>query len=154
MGAHVMTALADLTGVRVMMMLTKECSSRISRVVFKGTRTPLVSSGGKMFLTTCCWAATNWSMLAGLTSPVAAMLTAGQQQGEDELSVRSSVVCAVKAISRFQTVLEQHQSAVTSRRVYQLGDQRGVDRAQVQLVEECLTRSLILQAHFDERRCS
>lgn len=149
-----MTALADLTGARVMMTLTKECSSRISRVVFKGTRTPFVSSAGKIFLTTCCWAAMTWSMLAGLTSPVAVMLTTGQQQGEDERSVRFSVVFAVMRAPRFRTVLEQHQSAMFSRRVYQLGDQRGIDRAQAQLVEESLTRSLILQAHFDERRCS
>lgn len=41
-------------------------------------------------------------------------------------------------------VLSKHRSAELSRWVYQLGDQRGLDRAQMQLVEECLTRSLIL----------
>lgn len=61
--AHVMTALALLTGTRVMTTLTQRWSSRSSSVVFKGIRTPWLTPAGKMSLTTCCWAATMSSML-------------------------------------------------------------------------------------------
>lgn len=65
MGSHVMTALAVFTGTRVMATLMQRWSSRSSRVVFKGTRTPGLTSTGKMSLTTCCWAAMMSSRLLG-----------------------------------------------------------------------------------------
>lgn len=57
-----MTALALLTGTRVMTTLTQRWSSRSSSVVFKGIKTPWLTPAGKMSLTTCCWAAMMSSM--------------------------------------------------------------------------------------------
>lgn len=80
------TALADLTGVRVMMMFVQRWSSRSSRVVFSGTRTPcLMAAGvGKMSLTIGCWAAMMSSMLRGLAVSTAVMLSVGQQAEDGE----------------------------------------------------------------------
>lgn len=57
-----MTALALLTGTRVMTTLTQRWSSRSSSVVFNGINTPWLTPAGKMSLTTCCWAARMSSM--------------------------------------------------------------------------------------------
>lgn len=94
---YVITELANLTGVRVMMTLTQEWSSRSSRVVLRGTRTPRLMSAGKMSLTTCCWAATMSAMLAASAASTAVMLVlvAGKQGVQVVVQFVSLVVAAV-----------------------------------------------------------
>lgn len=79
-----MTALALLTGTRVMTTLTQRWSSRSSSVVFKGIKTPWPTPAGKMSLTTCCWAAMMLSMLSMFVeawfSTAAAMVPAFEQR--------------------------------------------------------------------------
>lgn len=91
--AHVMTALAVLTGVRVMMTLMQEWSSLSSRVVFKGTRTPGRMLAGKTSLTVCCWAWMMSSMLTGPAKSVAAMVLL--EMGSKENGGGQSVDCLV-----------------------------------------------------------
>lgn len=78
-GAHVMTALALLTGTRVMTTLTQRWSSRSSSVVFKGIKTPWLTPAGKMSLTTCCWAAAMSSMFLEAWVSTAAIISAREQ---------------------------------------------------------------------------
>lgn len=74
-----MTALALLTGTRVMTTLTQRWSSRSSSVVFKGIKTPCLTPAGKMSLTTCCWAATMSSMFSEAWVSTAAMVLVCEQ---------------------------------------------------------------------------
>lgn len=76
-----MTALALLTGTRVMTTLTQRWSSRSSSVVFNGINTPWLTPAGKMSLTTCCWAAMMSSMfLEEVWVSTAAIVSAFEQR--------------------------------------------------------------------------
>lgn len=81
-----MTALALLTGTRVMTTLTQRWSSRSSSVVFRGIKTPWLTPAGKMSLTTCCWAAMMLSMLLEAWFSTAAMMPAFEQKCPRRLS--------------------------------------------------------------------
>lgn len=75
-----MTALALLTGTRVMTTLTQRWSSRSSSVVFNGINTPWLTPAGKMSLTTCCWAAMMSSMFLEEVVSAAAILQEFEQR--------------------------------------------------------------------------